>query len=210
MTKLLEKDEKADHPFWNISSNQYRNQTVINESGLYEAIFGSQMPKAKEFKRWVKRVVLPSIRKSGSFSSNSPGHVFGLRAMANEDKIEAGYFSVIGELYLRFHLKFEYKGYVLKDNGLNGQEVRPDVSVGRLFAKWLRDNHPEEANNFKMYPHKFPSGLIVEARQYKMALLERFILFVQTVWSIERAPAYLKDRDPAALAYLPKTIAVTK
>lgn len=45
-----------------------RSMTIINESGLYSAIFGSTLPKAKEFKRWVTSVVLPSIRKTGSYS----------------------------------------------------------------------------------------------------------------------------------------------
>jgi len=68
MTKRLDKDEKANTPLRNVSSNQYRNQTVINESGLYEAIFGSKMPKAKAFKKWIKTEVLPTIRKTGSYS----------------------------------------------------------------------------------------------------------------------------------------------
>jgi prophage antirepressor-like protein len=37
---------------------------LINESGLYSLILSSQMPKAKEFKRWVTSEVLPSIRKT--------------------------------------------------------------------------------------------------------------------------------------------------
>jgi len=39
-----------------------RRMLIINESGLYQAIFGSKLPKAKEFKRWVTSEVLPSIR----------------------------------------------------------------------------------------------------------------------------------------------------
>ena len=39
-----------------------RRMLIINESGLYQAIFGSTLPKAKEFKRWVTSEVLPSIR----------------------------------------------------------------------------------------------------------------------------------------------------
>ena len=47
-----------------------RNQlvNVINESGLYCLIFGSKLEKAKEFKRWVTSEVLPSIRKTGSYT----------------------------------------------------------------------------------------------------------------------------------------------
>lgn len=40
---------------------------IINESGLYALVFGSKMPKAQEFKRWVTREVLPSIRKHGAY-----------------------------------------------------------------------------------------------------------------------------------------------
>lgn len=39
----------------------------INESGLYALVFGSKMPKAQEFKRWVTKEVLPSIRKHGAY-----------------------------------------------------------------------------------------------------------------------------------------------
>lgn len=39
----------------------------VNESGLYSLIFGSKLPKAKEFKHWVTSEVLPSIRKTGGY-----------------------------------------------------------------------------------------------------------------------------------------------
>lgn len=41
---------------------------VINESGLYSLVFSSQAPLAQEFKQWVTSEVLPSIRKTGSYS----------------------------------------------------------------------------------------------------------------------------------------------
>lgn len=49
------------------ASGQLRNMTIVNESGLYALIFGSKLPKAKEFKRWVTSEVLPSIRKHGTY-----------------------------------------------------------------------------------------------------------------------------------------------
>ena len=45
------------------------NLTIINESGVYALIFGSKLSKAKQFKRWVTSEVLPSIRKTGSYST---------------------------------------------------------------------------------------------------------------------------------------------
>lgn len=40
---------------------------LINESGLYSLIFGSTLPAAKKFKRWVTAEVLPAIRKTGAY-----------------------------------------------------------------------------------------------------------------------------------------------
>lgn len=39
----------------------------INESGVYSLIFGSKLPTAKKFKRWVTSEVLPAIRKTGGY-----------------------------------------------------------------------------------------------------------------------------------------------
>lgn len=45
-----------------------QSMTVINESGVYALVFGSRLESAKRFKHWVTSEVLPSIRKTGSYS----------------------------------------------------------------------------------------------------------------------------------------------
>lgn len=45
-----------------------QNVIIINESGLYALIFGSTLESAKRFKHWVTSEVLPSIRKTGSYT----------------------------------------------------------------------------------------------------------------------------------------------
>ena len=45
-----------------------QKMTIINESGLYSLIFGSKLESAMRFKRWVTSEVLPSIRKTGSYT----------------------------------------------------------------------------------------------------------------------------------------------
>lgn len=40
---------------------------IVNESGLYALIFRSRKPAAQRFRKWVTSVVLPSIRKTGSY-----------------------------------------------------------------------------------------------------------------------------------------------
>ena len=43
---------------------------IINESGLYSLILRSQMPKARQFKRWVTAEVLPAIRRHGMYATD--------------------------------------------------------------------------------------------------------------------------------------------
>lgn len=50
-----------------IADTQYN---VVNEKGLYAVIFKSEKPDAVKFQDWVLGVVLPTIRKTGSFSIN--------------------------------------------------------------------------------------------------------------------------------------------
>ena len=44
-----------------------RGTWLINESGVYALVFGSKLPGAKKFKRWVTNEVLPTIRKTGGY-----------------------------------------------------------------------------------------------------------------------------------------------
>ena len=41
---------------------------IINESGMYDLVFGSKLPTAKKFKHWVTSEVLPALRKTGSYT----------------------------------------------------------------------------------------------------------------------------------------------
>ena len=63
----VDEDDKATVAIHDGSQN--RNVVIINESGVYALIFGSQLESAKEFKHWVTSEVLPSIRKTGSYVS---------------------------------------------------------------------------------------------------------------------------------------------
>lgn len=48
---------------WN-NENDFANKVLINESGVYSLIFGSKLPEAKQFKRWVTSEILPTLRHS--------------------------------------------------------------------------------------------------------------------------------------------------
>ena len=62
----LDKDELTS--FKMMSGGQRREMKLVNEPGLYRLIFSSRKEKAREFQRWIYHEVLPSIRKTGSYS----------------------------------------------------------------------------------------------------------------------------------------------
>ena len=49
------------------SLGRKQNARTVNEGGMYEVVFLSRRPSAKDFKRWVTREVLPAIRKTGGY-----------------------------------------------------------------------------------------------------------------------------------------------
>jgi hypothetical protein len=118
-----------------------------------------------------------------------------------------GYFSVISELYVRLYGRFEQQGHIIAETASGGKEVRPDTSVGRFFAAWLRENKPDRVRDVRKYMHLFPNGYQFEANQYPNDLLPDFIRFVEEDWLPNQCERYLTPRDPAAIPYLPKVIA---
>jgi len=66
----LDEDERST-----ITNSESRNGggklTIINESGLYALVLRSRKPQARKFAKWVTGDVLPSIRKTGSYTSTT-------------------------------------------------------------------------------------------------------------------------------------------
>lgn len=57
---------------------------LINESGFYSLILRSKLSSAKQFKRWVTREVLPSIRKTGTYMTELKGQEKMFQLMRSE------------------------------------------------------------------------------------------------------------------------------
>lgn len=62
-----DEDDRRVSPVATPSGTQ--NMVIVNESGMYSLIFGSKLPNAKKFKKWVTSEVLPSIRKTGVYQA---------------------------------------------------------------------------------------------------------------------------------------------
>ena len=128
------------------TAGQMREQTLINESGLYSLILSSKLPKAKEFKHWVTSEVLPSIRKTG-------GYIAGQEDMSDDELMAKALLVAQRQIEERNKLIETMRpkalfadavatsktsilvgelAKILKQNGV-------DMGQRRLFA-WLRDN----------------------------------------------------------------------
>ena len=67
MTRRLDDDESISAKL----AGMNMKSTLINESGLYNAVLGSNKPEAKAFKKWITSEVLPSIRKHGGYIASN-------------------------------------------------------------------------------------------------------------------------------------------
>ena len=78
-----------------------RGGWLINESGLYSLILSSKLPAAKKFKRWVTSEVLPSIRRTGSFSIqpkfNVPTTFAEALRLAADQQEKVEFFDTVGD-----------------------------------------------------------------------------------------------------------------
>lgn len=126
--------------------------TVINESGVYALVFGSKLPKAKEFKHWVTSEILPSIRRHGAYMTDdilaktieNPDFLINLltemkeekqRRIAAEDKIKADRSKVLFAESVEVSKGSILVGDLAKLIKQNGYEI----GQKRLF-EWLRTN----------------------------------------------------------------------
>ena len=150
LNKHVDKEDKGVAKCDTLGGTQ--DITVINESGVYALVFGSKLPKAKEFKRWVTSEILPSIRRHGAYMTDdilaktieNPDFLINL---LNEMKQEKEKRKTLEEKVQQDKPKVLFAECVeasktsilvgdlaklLKQNGV-------EIGQKRLFA-WLRDN----------------------------------------------------------------------
>lgn len=84
--KRLDEDEVSSTE---VTDSLGRNQltNIVTESGLYSLILGSRKPETKPFKRWITHEVIPTIRKTGSYSMQLPTFAEALEGYAAQLRI---------------------------------------------------------------------------------------------------------------------------
>ncbi|HFD1595592.1 prophage antirepressor [Enterococcus faecium] len=83
VSKNVDNEDRTTLLLEQAGSNYKSKTTIINESGLYSLILKSKLPNAKKFKRWVTSEVLPTIRKTGSYSNVPQSFAQALRLAAD-------------------------------------------------------------------------------------------------------------------------------
>ena len=182
---------------------------LINEPNLFRLIVSSKLPSAEQFESWIFEQVIPSIRKKGYYGKIDRSQVpnFYLRYQDNFHKINHNYFSVISELFVTLNAELEKVDYQIPDKGEDGKMIMPDISVGMMFAKFLKETCSEFLDKHKMYKHSFPDERRdVDAKMYPIEALPTFRRFVYERWIPDQAMTYFKKRDRKALDYLPKLL----
>jgi len=183
--------------------------TLINEPNVYRLIIKSSLPSSEKFEQWVFEEVIPSIRKKGFYGKIDRTQLpnFIERYRDNYHKIPSDHFSVISEMFARLHMTLEKNGYVMPNKGVDGKLLMPDISVGKRFAQYLKENNSEFYDTHKTYKHSFPDKRPpVDANMYHIDALPTFIKFINQRWIPKYSVDYFKPRDPTALDYLPKLL----
>lgn len=124
------------------------------------------------------------------------------RYMANQAKVPYTHFSILNEMTISLIGPLEARGYRLPDT------MVPDISEGKMFAKWMRENIKMDTDTLPTYPHAYEDGRVVQAKLYPVAFLDLFRKHFNEVWLPEKATEYFTKRDPKALPYLPALVAV--
>ena len=122
MTRLLAEDEIGGTRLVSTLGGE-QNMTVITESGLYRAIFKSTKPEAENFRLWVFRDVLPSIRKTG------------------------GYYMTITSEHYRDLMSTAIKGPAI--DRIRLQQTQEELSLKRATNRQMALENRVEVNNLK-------------------------------------------------------------
>ena len=123
------------------------------------------------------------------------------RYLINRNEIPHTHFSVFNEVIFNLIAPMEDFGYELPD------QYVPDISQGRIFARWVREEKGLEPNDFPTYTHTYPDGRVINGvKLYPNELLADFREHFHNVWLKERAGKYFAERDKKAISILNKVI----
>ena len=137
---------------------------------------------------------------SGRARQTLPDHV--RRYVVNQHKIPNTHFSMLNQMIFRVLGPLETYGYILPAN------MMPDISLGRMFSKWLRDKG-HDPDSFQTYPHEFLDHRpTIPARLYPNELMTVFNRELDNWLRDGRAEKYFSENDPNSIEPLSEVLAL--
>lgn len=154
MTRNLDSDEKQ-----NLQVVGFKRGAIgVNEPGLYSIILKSRKQEAREFKRWITHEVIPSIRKTGSYTIQIPKTLpEALRAYANEVEAHERTTKALETA----QPKAEYFDALVERKLLtNFRDTAKELHIGqKKFVEWLIDSgyiYRDQKHKLKPYMKYVP------------------------------------------------------
>lgn len=124
-----------------------------------------------------------------------PAHL--KRYINNDGRVPTGYFSVLQETGLNLFGPLHNVGFEIPEGWV------PDISIGRLFCKWLRTERGIDTDALTTYTHSYGDARPdVQANLYPDNLLADFRRWFRTIWLPENGVNYFRKKDPQSLTYL--------
>jgi prophage antirepressor-like protein len=162
-----------------------------NESGVYALIFGSTKPEAKKFKRWLTKEVLPSIRKTGSYSVEQPKKAITYytdRVMLIKDNLikKPNTWCVL-EKCSHLLLQVEKLGYQVDVFDML------DISVGKRWSNYRKNKSWKVESSTAIYHLDSHRGTRIIVA-YDFCELGYFANWLETTYEIQNLPVYLHDK----------------
>ncbi len=130
---------------------------------------------------------------------NLPYHL--RRYMANMTNVPQGHFSMLNEMTIALIAPLEQIGYTMPDR------MVPDISEGRMFSRWLRENG-YDPDNMPSYSHSYEDGRMVNARAYPNQVLASFRRHFVEVWMATKALSYFAERDREAVPHVERLLSL--
>jgi prophage antirepressor-like protein len=153
---------------------------IVSEPGMYQLVLGSRKPIAKEFKRWLCHEVIPSVRKTGSYSiDKTPIQILAETTayMVEMEKIQMEHSKAIGDLQSdvsqlasevdRFKDGDGHFMSVLGFANINGR------TVSRTEAKTLGKQASKLCREQGIEPEKVSDGRFGSVNAYPQSILRQ-------------------------------------
>ena len=173
------------------SGSNYKHQSLcLREPGVYKLTFASRKAEAEALQDWIYEEVLPSLRKTGSYSIQpAPIRPLALskKAEANEDRVPRHLFSIGCELTRELP----------RDPRFQSAQIPDDADIENSIRQCFWNDReklgiPDSAR--ELYESITPSGRKIKAYAYSIECLPDFRKWLHGDYTVCRLDAYLRNR----------------